>query len=167
MPEITVPAGKPAHWPRPSSPEQVFSIPVARDMKNSASLLSTAASICSANSRNDAISAGGDPTGETIEIVGTGDGESVADSVFGGEPVGLVLGESASSSSPQAARMATATRITAKHTGFVGVSYRSLTGSGNSPSRAASIILRASLGISMPNSSNLRSAQRPIWRGSL
>ena len=48
----------------------------------------------------------------------------------------------------------------------VGV-HRSLTGSGKSPSRAASIIWRASCGMSIPNSSNLRSAQRPIWRGSL
>ena len=45
--------------------------------------------------------------------------------------------------------------------------HRSLTGSGSSPSRAASIISRASLGTSTPISLNLRSVQRPIWRGSL
>jgi multidrug efflux pump subunit AcrA (membrane-fusion protein) len=46
-------------------------------------------------------------------------------------------------------------------------SYNSSTGDGSSPSRAASIISRACFGMSMPYSSNLRSAQRPIWRGSL
>ena len=44
--------------------------------------------------------------------------------------------------------------------------YRSLTGSGKSPSLAASIICLASAGISTPIWSNRSSAQRPICRGS-
>jgi hypothetical protein len=53
------------------------------------------------------------------------------------------------------------------HRCLVLAAYRSLTGGGNSPSRAASIIVRASCGSSMPISAKRFSTQRPIWRGSL
>jgi hypothetical protein len=179
------------HWPSCSSPRQVTSVSTPLAAKNAALSEATAASISTPKARNASKSAEGLPDNRVGS--GASDGLRVTCGVSDGDcrvAVRESLDGASSFSSEQPTRIRTAKEVTAtsrhgvrrKYAGKRPESmiyicnarfdeadtvYRSLTGSGKSPSRAASIISRASRGMSMPNSSNFRSAQRPIWRGSL